>query len=119
MSNTITMWYQIRMTGIVLSNGESVASGRKERINTAHTETQRHRAPRKITAKGGELGAMHLKSKPDGPGGASCGDAGAGGCRNAIRHSLSSSRGCGGNFAGVSRRAEMAGEVQKQINGGG
>ena|SRR5712692_430246 len=37
--------------GVVLSNGKCATSGRKERINKEHTETQRHRVHRKITAK--------------------------------------------------------------------
>ena len=52
-----------------------------------------------------EEGASH------GKGGASCGDAGAGRCRNTVHHSLSSSGRCRGNLAGVSCRAGVAGEV--------
>lgn len=48
-----------------------------------------------------------------GPDGTSCRNAGAGGCQNAVRHSLSSSRRRRGNPAGVSRGAEAAGGVLK------
>src|SRR6266403_4443233 len=41
------------MIGIVLSNGESGVSGRKERINTEHTEAGRHRVHREMTGGAG------------------------------------------------------------------